>query len=153
MSDATGDRIIIKEKPPTRYSLAVGLLAFLPALLFGFLTANPFFIFNPIAFALSFTICMTFALVLNRGFSIEISSNGIRQLYLGQPLYTIGWEEVERVVYIESFPGPRYKIKARRSILAAIELPIEDENFLKIKKELAARGLVLAQAQLSSGKG
>ena len=152
MKDMETDRIIVKEKPPSRYSLAVGLLALLPVLIFGLITANPFFIFHPLAFALSFAMCLSLSLLLNRGFSLEISEKGIRQLFLGLPLYSIDWDDVDRVTYIDSFPGPRYKIRARNSLFAAIELPIEDENFPEIKRRLASHGLVLAQAQLASGK-
>ena len=150
MRELEQDRTVIKEKPPTRYCLAVGLIAFLPVLLFSLLVMNPLlFALNPFLLIAMFGACLSFTLLLNRGFSLEISDEGICQRYFGHTLYFIRWNDIDSVTYSDAFPGPRYKIRARGSWLASIELPIEDENFLTIKKALADRGLVLAKAQLT----
>src|SRR5205823_1894694 len=112
MNELSLERVIIKEKPPTRYSLAIGLIAFLPVLLFAFLFMNPiFYLINPLVFGLIFGLCLSFTLFLNRGFSLEITDDGICQKYFGQTLYFIRWDDIASVTYIDSFPGPRYKIK------------------------------------------
>ena len=138
------DSILIKERPSLRYSLSLGLLAFIPALIINLVTLNSAF------FLSAFISCTIFLLLLCRNSSIEISSQGIRQKCFGIPLYFIGWQEISEISYREDLPGPRYKIRSKKSWVTTIDLPIDDESFLTIKKALASQGVVLAKAQLTS---
>jgi hypothetical protein len=149
MKELEGNCMIIKERPPMRYSLSVGLIAFLPVLLLNILMHPLFSSLSAVSLAVMFAVSFSFTLVLNRGFSLEISEQGICQRYFGQTLYFIKWSDIGSITYSDAFPGPRYRIRARSSWLTSIELPIEDENFPAIKKALADRGLVLAKAQLN----
>jgi hypothetical protein len=105
---------------------------------------------NPLFFLSAMIFGTVFMAVLNRGSSVEISSSGISQRFFGLPLYLIEWDKIESVTYSDSFPGSRYKIKAKNSWITTIDLPIDDENFLVIKKALADQGLVLAKAQIKA---
>ncbi|MBL8148831.1 MAG: hypothetical protein JNN15_02760 [Blastocatellia bacterium] len=141
--------VVIKEKTPVRYSLGVGLAASIPSVIGLILLTNVFFpalgssaLFN--FFLLTFG-AILFPFLIGRGFALEISEAGIRQIFYGKKLFHIHWDEIESVNYIDSFPCPRYRIKGCTNSIISIEIPIEDENFLEIKKALEVRGLVLSQ--------
>jgi hypothetical protein len=133
------ERIVIKERPSLRYTLSVGLISFIPALVLSFFAINPIFLIS------AFLFCTSFLVLLSRTSSLVITDDGICQKFCGLPLYFIKWSEIENVSYSEAFPGPRYSIRPGGSWITTIDLPIDDENFPIIKKALAARGLVLAK--------
>ncbi|MEW6731824.1 MAG: hypothetical protein AB1489_10895 [Acidobacteriota bacterium] len=138
-------QLIIKEKPPLRYSFAVGLLLLMPMLLLSLFGLAPYF------FWVIFVLSLIFTLLLGRSFSLVISKEGIRQRCFGKTLYLIRWDEINSVTYKEGFLCPRYCIKGRHSPLTMIDLPIDDESFPIIKQALADQGIVLAQAELTKG--
>lgn len=142
MNLITDDKLIIKERPPLRYHLAIGLLIFFPALFINIVVQNPFFFWMSLLFSLGLP------LLLSRSESLEISEDGICQRWFGRKLFSIKWNEIKSVTYNNRFFGPCYKISSKRSWLMTIDLPIDDDSFPVIKQALAQQGLVLAQAQL-----
>lgn len=133
--------LVIKEKTPLNYVLTVGLVTFVPLLLIlSIINANIFSLTSLLIFTVIWSV------TLSRGCSLEISKEGIRQLFCGIPLFMIKWNEVSTITYSQTLAGPRYRIKSKSSPLAVIDLPVYDSSFPSIKQALAEKGVILSQS-------
>ncbi len=138
--------LVIKEKTPINYVLTVGLVTFVPLLLvLSIINANVLSLSSLIIFTIIWSI------TLSRGCSLEISKDGIKQLFCGVSLFTIKWTDIANITYSQTLAGPRYRIKSKASPLAVIDLPVYDPSFPAIKQALAEKGVILSQSPKTPG--